>query len=36
MKLHFESNQQYHGDTIHAITDMFEEQPLASGDYAFT
>lgn len=36
MKLHFDSNQQYQWDAINSITDIFEGQPLSSGDFEFT
>ncbi len=36
MKLHFDSNQQYQWDAIKSITDIFEGQPLSSGDFEFT
>ena len=36
MKLHFVSNQQYQWDAIKSITDIFEGQPLNSGDFEFT
>lgn len=35
MKLHFDSNQEYQLEAIRAITDIFEGQPLSSGDFAF-
>ena len=36
MKLHFDSNQSYQWDALKAITDIFEGQPLSSGDFEFT
>jgi type III restriction enzyme len=36
MKLHFDSNQQYQWNAIKSITDIFEEQPLTSGDFEFS
>ena len=36
MKLHFDSNQQYQWDAVKSITDIFEGQPLSSGDFEFT
>ena len=36
MKLHFDSNQSYQWDAIKSITDIFEGQPLSSGDFEFT
>jgi len=36
MKLHFDSNQEYQWDAIKSITDIFEGQPLSSGDFEFT
>ncbi len=33
MKLHFDSSQQYQLDAIKAVTDLFEGQPLPSGDF---
>jgi len=36
MKLHFDSNQQYQWDAVKGITDIFEGQPLSSGDFEFT
>ncbi|TSJ44561.1 DEAD/DEAH box helicase [Mucilaginibacter corticis] len=35
MKLHFDSNQDYQIDAIKSITDIFEGQPLSSGDFEF-
>lgn len=35
MKLHFDSNQEYQIDAISSITDIFEGQPLSSGDFEF-
>jgi type III restriction enzyme len=35
MKLHFDGNQQYQWDAVHAITDLFEGQPLAGGNFEF-
>lgn len=35
MKLQFDSNQQYQWDAIKSITDIFEGQPLCSGDFEF-
>ena len=35
MKLHFDSNQQYQWDAIHAVTDLFEGQPLNGSDFEF-
>ncbi len=36
MKLHFDSNQQYQWDAIKSITDIFEGQPLNTGDFEFS
>ncbi len=36
MKLHFDSNQQYQWDALKSITDVFEGQPLSSGDFEFS
>lgn len=36
MKLHFDSNQEYQLDAIKSITDIFEGQPLSSGDFEFS
>lgn len=36
MKLHFDSNQEYQWDAIKSITDIFEGQPLSSGDFEFS
>ena len=36
MKLHFDSNQEYQWDAVKSITDIFEGQPLSSGDFEFT
>ena len=36
MKLHFDSNQQYQWDALKSITDIFEGQPLSSGDFEFS
>ena len=36
MKLHFDSNQEYQIEAIRAVTDIFEGQPLSSGDFAFS
>ena len=36
MKLHFDSNQSYQWDAIKSITDIFEGQPLSSGDFEFS
>lgn len=36
MKLHFDSNQSYQWDAVKSITDIFEGQPLSSGDFEFT
>jgi type III restriction enzyme len=33
MKLHFDSNQDYQLDAVKAVTDLFEGQPLSSGDF---
>jgi type III restriction enzyme len=33
LKLHFDSNQDYQLDAIKAVTDIFEGQPLSSGDF---
>jgi type III restriction enzyme len=35
VKLQFDSNQQYQWDAIKSITDIFEGQPLCSGDFEF-
>jgi type III restriction enzyme len=36
MKLHFDSNQEYQWDAVKSITDIFEGQPLSSGDFEFS
>lgn len=36
MKLHFDSNQDYQIQAIKSITDIFEGQPLSSGDFEFS
>jgi len=36
MKLHFESNQEYQLQAIQSIVDVFEGQPLSTGDYEFS
>lgn len=36
MKLHFDSNQEYQLEAIKSITDIFEGQPLSSGDFEFS
>ena len=36
MKLHFDPNQQFQLDAIHAIVGVFEGQPLNHGDFSFT
>jgi type III restriction enzyme len=36
MKLHFDSKQEFQLDAIKAITDIFEGQPLSSGDFEFS
>jgi type III restriction enzyme len=36
MKLHFDGNQSYQWDAVKSITDIFEGQPLSSGDFEFT
>jgi len=36
MKLHFDSNQEYQIEAIRAVTDLFEGQPLSSGDFEFS
>ncbi len=36
MKLHFDSNQPYQLNAIKSITDIFEGQPLSSGDFEFS
>lgn len=36
MKLHFDSNQAYQWDAIKSITDIFEGQPLSTGDFEFS
>ncbi|MDP2884301.1 MAG: DEAD/DEAH box helicase family protein [Ignavibacteria bacterium] len=35
MKLHFESNQEYQLEAIQSVVDVFEGQPLNTGDYEF-
>ncbi|CAN5273475.1 hypothetical protein BH23BAC1_BH23BAC1_49280 [soil metagenome] len=35
MKLHFDPNQSYQLEAIKSITDIFEGQPLSSGDFEF-
>jgi len=32
MKLHFDSKQEFQLEAVKAITDIFEGQPLSSGD----
>jgi type III restriction enzyme len=36
MKLHFDSNQEYQLQAIQSIVDVFEGQPLNTGDYEFS
>ena len=36
MKLHFDSKQEFQIDAIKSITDIFEGQPLNSGDFEFS
>ncbi len=36
MKLHFDSNQEYQWEAIKSITDVFEGQPLNTGDFEFS
>jgi type III restriction enzyme len=36
MKLHFDSKQEFQLESIKAITDIFEGQPLNSGDFEFS
>ena len=36
MKLHFDSNQDYQLDAIRAIVDVFDGQPLNTGDFEFS
>ena len=36
MKLHFDSNQSYQWAALKSITDIFEGQPLSSGDFEFS
>jgi type III restriction enzyme len=36
MKLQFDGNQSYQWDAVKSITDIFEGQPLSSGDFEFT
>ncbi|MDE3183948.1 MAG: DEAD/DEAH box helicase family protein [Bacteroidota bacterium] len=36
MKLHFDSNQEYQWEAIKSITDVFEGQPLSTGDFEFS
>ena len=36
MKLHFDNNQEYQWDAIKSITDIFEGQPLNTGDFEFS
>ena len=36
MKLHFDSNQEYQWDAVKSITDIFEGQPLSTGDFEFS
>jgi len=36
MKLHFDDKQQYQWDAIHAVTGLFEGQPLSAGNYEFS
>ncbi|MGN6603644.1 MAG: DEAD/DEAH box helicase family protein [Ginsengibacter sp.] len=35
MKLHFDSNQEYQLEAIKSVTDIFEGQPLNTGDFEF-
>ena len=36
MKLHFDSKHEFQLEAIKAITDIFEGQPLDSGDFEFS
>ena len=36
MKLHFDSKQEFQLEAVKAITDLFEGQPLSSGDFEFS
>lgn len=36
MKLHFDSKQEFQLEAVKAITDIFESQPLSSGDFEFS
>lgn len=36
MKLHFDSKQEFQLEAVKAITDIFEGQPLSSGDFEFS
>lgn len=36
MKLHFDPNQKYQWNAIKSVTDIFEGQPLSSGDFEFS
>ncbi len=36
MKLHFDSKQEFQLEAVKSITDLFEGQPLNSGDYEFS
>ena len=35
MKLRFESNQEYQLEAIRSVVDIFEGQPLSTGQYNF-
>ena len=36
MKLHFDSKQEFQTEAVRAITDIFEGQPLSTGDFEFS
>ncbi|MFA5010712.1 MAG: DEAD/DEAH box helicase family protein [Ignavibacteria bacterium] len=36
MKLHFDSKQEFQLEAVKAVTDIFEGQPLSSGDFEFS
>ena len=36
MKLHFDSKQEFQLEAVKAITDIFEGQPLSSGNFEFS
>ena len=36
MKLHFDSNQEYQLQAIQSVVDVFEGQPLSTGEFEFS